>query len=67
MKMKNLSISLLIEVLLFMEINFENDRDIKYIPPINLTGQKFKKNCAVRITIILNNKAIKIPIFNAFF
>ena len=34
---------------------------------MSLTGQKFKKNCAVRITSILNNKAINIPILRAFF
>ena len=34
---------------------------------MSLTGQKFKKNWAVRITIILNNNAINIPIFKAFF
>ncbi len=34
---------------------------------MSLNGQKFKKNCAVRITNILNIKAINIPILRAFF
>ena len=53
--------------ILFIDINFEIDRDIKYKPPINFTGQKFKKNCAVKMTTILNIKAINIPMFKAFF